>query len=433
MPAERVFEDASSWVPDLIMPSEAQDWPLLPVTRAEGAYLYTADGRKILDFTSGIAVTNCGHGHPKILKAARDQMERFSHSAVGVTLHEPLMELSLRLSKVTPGGMGMFYYGNSGAEAVEGALKLARFVTNRPGIIAFEGSFHGRTFGAASVTSVKSKYRKHYEPFLPSVYFSKYADPYRCPLGDGDEVVTNWAINELQKIFDRMIQPGEVGAMIIEPVQGEGGYIVPPRPFLKRLREICSQYGIMLIFDEVQCGFGRTGQMFASQTFDVIPDILAVAKGIANGFPLSATIAKKELMQKWSAGAHGTTFGGNPIACAAAIATLDVIEEENLLENTRKMGARLKDGLKKIQSGRDFIGDVRGIGLMVAMEIVRPGTKEPDGRLAMKILQSALDRNVLGYMAGLNGQVIRFIPPLNVTEEQIDHCLQVLEESVKDI
>jgi 4-aminobutyrate aminotransferase len=431
MSQERIFENVSTWLPYSIMPSQVEDWPLLPVVKAEGAYLYTVDGRKILDFTSGIAVTNCGHGHPKILKAAHDQMNLFSHSAVGITLHEPLMKLTEELAKVTPGGMDMFFFGNSGAEAVEGALKLARYVTNRPGIIAFEGGFHGRTMGAASVTSAKSKYRKHYEPFLPSVYFSKYAYPYRCPLGNSDDVVSKWALDDLQKVFDRYIQPNEVGAIIIEPIQGEGGYIVPPKDFLHSIRKICDQHGIMLIFDEVQSGFGRTGQMFASQAFEVVPDIMAVAKGIANGFPLSATIAKKELMQQWLPGSHGTTFGGNPIACAAAVATLEVIKEENLLENTREMGLRLKEGLINLKSRFDFIGDVRGIGLMVAMEIVKPGTKDPDGTLAMKILQKALDRDVLVYMAGLYGQVVRFMPPLNVTLNQINQCLEVIGESLK--
>lgn len=426
------FADSQSWVHQVLVPSLAQDWPLLPVERAAGAYLYLADGRRILDFTSGIAVANLGHGHPRVLDAAHAQMDKFVHSSVGITLHETLLQLTQALTAVLPPKMDMFFFGNSGAEAVEGALKLARYVTGRPGIIAFEGSFHGRTYGAASVTSVKAKYRKHYEPFIPGVYFAPYAYPYRCPAGSDDAAVIQWSLDGLQKIFDRLIQPDQVAAMIVEPVQGEGGYVVPPAGFLPALRRICDEHGILLIVDEVQTGFGRTGQMFASQTFNVQPDIMAIAKGIANGFPLGATVASHELMSQWSAGAHGTTFGGNPIACAAGLAVLDVIREENLLENCRNMGKRLLDGFRGFQQKFSFIGDVRGVGLMVAMEMVEPGTKTPNGAAAMAVLEGCLERGLLGYMAGLKGQVIRLIPPLNVTVEQVDEALNIIDHSLAD-
>ena len=425
------YLDAAQQAGQRLVPSLAEDWPLLPAVRAEGAYLYTADGRRYLDFTSGIAVTNVGHGHPRVLAAAREQMEKFSHSAVGITLHEPLLRLTEELPKVMPPGMNMFFFGNSGAEAVEGAIKLARYVTGRPGIIAFEGSFHGRTYGAASVTSVKSKYRNHYEPFVPSVYFAPYAYPYRCPLGEDEESVLAWSLGGLQRVFERLIPPTQVAAILVEPVQGEGGYIVPPRRFLQALREVCDQHGILLILDEVQTGFGRTGQMFAAQTFDVQPDIMAVAKGIANGFPLGATVASRELMSQWSAGSHGTTFGGNPIACAAALATLDVIREENLLENCRVMGERFLEGFQQLKQEYPMIGDVRGVGLMVAMELIEPGGKKiPDGKTVFDVLQSCLERGLLGYMAGIAGQVIRFIPPLNVSQEQVDEALAILDDSL---
>jgi 4-aminobutyrate aminotransferase len=425
------FSDPDTWASQVLMPSFSQDWPLLPAVRAEGAYLYTADGRRYLDFTSGIAVTNVGHGHPRVLAAARDQMEKFSHSAVGITLHEPLLRLSQALSAVMPEGMEMFFFGNSGAEAVEGALKLARYITRRPGIIAFEGSFHGRSYGAASVTAVKSKYRKHYTPFVPGVYFAPYAYPYRCPIGESDEAVLEWTLSGLQKIFDRFIPAEEVAAILVEPVQGEGGYVVPPAGFLPALRQICDEHGILLILDEVQTGFGRTGQMFAAQTFGVRPDIMAIAKGIANGFPLSATVASRELMSQWLPGSHGTTFGGNPVACAAALAVLDVIREENLLENTRKMGSQLLDGFRKMQSRFVSIGDARGVGLMIALEMIVPGKgKTPNGEIAMTVLNNCLERGLLAYMAGLQGQVIRFIPPLNVTQSQVDEALNILEDSL---
>ena len=426
--------DAARRSGELLVPSLAEDWPELPAVRAEGVYLYTADGKRYLDFTSGIAVTNVGHGHPRVLAAARQQMEQFSHSAVGLTLHEPLLRLCEELPKVMPPGMEMFFFGNSGAEAVEGALKLARYVTGRPGIIAFEGSFHGRTYGAASVTSVKSKYRNHYEPFVPGVYFAPYAYPYRCPLGSDEASVLEWSLGGLQRIFERLIPPSEVAAILVEPMQGEGGYIVPPAGFLSGLRRICDEHGIMLILDEVQTGFGRTGEMFAAQVFDVHPDIMAIAKGIANGFPLGATVASRSLMKQWLAGSHGTTYGGNPVACAAALAVLEVIREENLLENCSRMGARLLEGLRRLQMKYPFIGEVRGLGLMVALELVVPGTdKQPDGATAMKVLEGCLQRGLLAYMAGLHGQVIRMMPPLNITQAQVDEALGILDESLGEL
>lgn len=428
------YKELLSKVKTNLAPSLAEDWPELPAVRAEGVYLYTEDGREYMDFTSGISVTNLGHNHPKVLNAAIEQMKKFSHSAVGITLHEPLLRLTEVLPKVMPEGMDMFFFGNSGSEAVEGALKMARYVSGRPGIIAFTGDFHGRTYGALSVTSVKSKYRKHYESFVPGIYFADFANPYRCPIGDTPEKAVAWSVASIEKIFNHFISPTEVAAMIVEPVQGEGGYIFPPAEFLKELRRICDENGIFLIFDEVQSGFGRTGEMFAAQTYGVRPDIMAVAKGIANGFPLSATVASRDIMSRWLPGAHGTTFGGNPVACAAALAVQEVMKEENVLENCRKMGALFMDGLKKIQASYPFIGDVRGKGLMVALEIVKPdGSKTPDGDKAMAILQKALDNGLVGYMAGPTGQVIRFIPPLVVTTEQINKALEILERSMSEV
>ena len=425
------FSNTNFRISKTLAPSITEDWPLLPVVRAEGVYLYTADGRRYMDFTSGIAVTNLGHGHPRVLAAAREQMAKFSHSAVGVTLHEPLLRLTEALPKVMPPGMNMFFFGNSGTEAVEGALKLARYVTGRPGIIAFEGSFHGRTYGAASVTSVKSKYRNQYEPFVPSVYFAPYAYPYRCPLGEDDDTVVAWSTAGLQKVFDHFIPPTKVAAILVEPVQGEGGYVVPPVEFLRSLRRICDEHGILLIFDEIQTGFGRTGEMFAAQVFNVRPDIMAIAKGIANGFPLSATVASRELMSQWLPGSHGTTFGGNPIACAAALATLDVICEENLLENCRKMGARLLEGFRALQDKYSIIGNVRGLGLMVAMEFIVPSQgKTANPEAATAVLENSLKRGLVGYMAGLHGQVFRLMPPLNVTETQVEEAMTILEDSL---
>lgn len=416
-------------VPEFLAPSLAEDWPKLLVRKAQGSYLYTADGRRILDFTSGIGVTNIGHCHPRVIESAKKQMNNMIHSAVGITIHETLLELCVQLPKVLPPGLNMFFFGNSGSEAVEGAIKLARYIKHRPVIIAFEGSFHGRSYGALSITSVKSKYRAHYEPVLPGVYFAPYAYPYRCPLGE--DRATEWSLNQIRKMISTVVNPVEVAAFIVEPIQGEGGYIVPPRSFLQGLRSICDEYNILLIFDEVQTGFGRTGEMFAAQVFDVQPDIMAIAKGIASGFPLGATVASKELMKEWHAGSHGTTFGGNPVACAAALATLEVIREENLLENCRIMGARLLETLRDYQKRYSFIGDVRGIGLMIALEMIIPGSnKEPNPNMTMKLLNECLERGLLGYMAGTYGNVVRFIPPLNVSANQVDEALQIIEDSL---
>ncbi|MGB9521269.1 MAG: aspartate aminotransferase family protein [Anaerolineales bacterium] len=421
-------------VADYLAPSLAEDWPKLPVVKAEGAYLYTADGKRYLDFTSGIAVTNVGHCHPRVMQAAQKQMQEMMHSAVGVTIHKTLLELCEALPQVLPEGMNMFFFGNSGAEAVEGALKLARYVTGRPGIIAFEGGFHGRTYGAASVTSVKSKYRNHYEPFVPGIYFVPYPYPYRCPLGSTPENALEWTLQGIQRIFQHQIPPHQVAAFLVEPVQGEGGYIVPPPGFLPALRKICDEHGILLIVDEVQTGFGRTGEMFATQLVGVTPDIMAIAKGIASGFPLSATVSSRKLMKKWLAGAHGTTFGGNPVACAAALATLDVIREENLLENTRKMGKRFMDGLVNLKKKYPQIGEVRGVGLMLAMEFVHPNSnKTPDPELAMNLLNTMLTEGLVAYMAGTYGQVVRFIPPLIVTAEQVDEALMIIENGLAKV
>jgi 4-aminobutyrate aminotransferase len=419
---------------EILPPPIAGDWPLLPITRAEGIYLHTPDGRKIMDFIAGFAVTNVGHNHPKVVESAKKQMDKICHSAMGVVLHEPLLQLTETLPLVLPKGLEMPFFCNSGAEAIEGALKLARYVTRRPAIIAFEGGFHGRTFGAASVSSVKSKYRRHLEPFVPGIYFADYAYPYRCPLGADPKTVIEWSLESIQKIFDRFAQPSDVAAFLVEPIQGEGGYVIPPADWLKELRTICDQHGILLIFDEIQTGFGRTGHMFASQAFGAPPDIMAIAKGIANGFPMGAIVASREIMGQWPYGSHGTTYGGNPVACAAALATLEVIEEENLLENCRNMGEIFLDGLLALQEKYPIIGEVRGLGLMVAMELIVPGEgKIPNPRAVADLLEGCLERGLLATTAGLHGHVIRFMPPLSITEDQVKEGLRIIEESLESL
>lgn len=417
---------------DYLAPSQVKDWPCLPVERASGSYLFTADGKKYLDFTSGIGVANVGHCHPRVIEVARIQMEKMIHGAIGITYHETLFVLCGKLKEVLPSKLDMFFFCNSGSEAIDGALKLARYVTRRPGIIAFTGGFHGRTIGCTSVTTSKSKYRQYYEPLIPGVYFAPYAYPYRCPIGSEPEKVVDWSIQGITNLFEHNIPPSDVAAILMEPVQGEGGYIIPPRDFLVKVRQLCDEHGILLIFDEVQSGFGRTGQMFASQAFDVTPDILAVAKGIASGFPLGAIIANHELMSKWTAGAHGTTFGGNPVSCAAGIATQDIIREEKLLENARIMGNKFLVGLKNFEAYYDHLGEARGIGLMLAMEIIKPGKdKTPDPEKAKKILEGCLNRGLVLYIAGKKNHVIRVIPPLIVNSEQIEQAIEIIGKSLE--
>jgi 4-aminobutyrate aminotransferase len=295
------FVDLVARVDRRLAPSLAQDWPGLPVLSASGLELNCADGRTILDFTSGIATTNTGHCHPKVVAAAQQQTAQMIHSAVGITYHESLLQLCEALPKVLPPGLDMFFFGNSGAEAVEGSIKLARYVTGRPIVIAFTGGFHGRTYMAASITTAKSKYRLHYEPFVGSVYFAPYADPFHGGWGDDAQGCSNAALAGLRELLDRVVPPSQVACLVVEPVQGEGGYVVPPKEFLAGLRSIASEIGALLILDEVQTGFGRTGEMFAVQAFEVDPDVMAIGKAIASGFPLSATVASEDLMKRWLA------------------------------------------------------------------------------------------------------------------------------------
>ncbi|MER2072302.1 MAG: aspartate aminotransferase family protein, partial [Psychrobacillus sp.] len=344
--------------------------------------------------------------------------------------YESILQLSKNLGEVLPGDLDCFFFANSGTEAIEGALKLAKFVTERPYVVSFTGCFHGRSLGALSVTTSKSKYRKFLQPSHLS-YQIPYADAKSCPEGMDPEV---YCVEQLDKDFKRLfkhqVTPEEVACVILEPVLGEGGYIIPPKSWVKRIREICDEHGILLIFDEVQTGFGRTGEWFAAQYFEVTPDIMAIAKGIASGLPLSATVASKELMKKWPLGMHGTTFGGNPIACSVALTTLEILHEENLVENSKVVGAYATEKLNVLKEKYPIISDVRSVGLMIGIEISNIETGEPDGQAVMKILDYALEEGVLFYLCGNVGEVIRMIPPLTVTKEQIDDGLTMLEKAI---
>jgi 4-aminobutyrate aminotransferase len=415
----------------MLAPSLSEDWPNLPVVRAQGLYLYGLDGKRYMDFMAAFGVVNVGHNHPRVVSAAREQMEKQIHGAVGVTLHESVLRLAYMLPEILPGNLDMFFFGNSGSEAVEGAIKLARNFTRRPGIIAFMGAFHGRTYGAASLTASKAIYRTGLEPFLPSIYHVPYADPYHSSHPDNPTLCVEESLAELQILLKRIIAPSQVAAVIVEPIQGEGGYIVPPKEFLKRLREICTSNGMLLIFDEIQSGFGRTGEWFAAQAFDVAPDVMAIAKGIASGFPLGAVCARSEVMSRWESTVHGTTFGGNPVSCAAAVATIDTIRDEGLLQNAKKSGEYLLSRLKELKAKHKMIGDARGLGLMTAIEFIVPGTnREPNGAAAKKFLNECLARGLLMYPCGLYGHVVRLAPPLNVTRSQIDEAMSIADQSL---
>lgn len=408
-----------------VMPPMALHALPFGIERAEGCYLYTDDGRKLLDFSSGIAVTNLGHNHPQVVAAAKAQLDRMVHCCHNLFHYEDETRLAERLVDAMGGGYKV-YFSNSGAEAVEGAVKLAKYTTERSAVIAFKGSFHGRTLLCTSLTASNSAYRKHYEGLVPSIYFAEYPKLYGTPYAHEDGAFPKQYFTQFDEIFKRLVDPYSVAAIVMEPVQGEGGYVVPPREWVQYVREICDKYGIMLVFDEVQTGFGRTGNLFAWQTHGVQPDIMACAKGIANGLPLSAVIGKSAVMDKWVAGAHGGTFGANPVSCAAALATLDVLEG-GAIENGRAMGAYFLEKLKALQGKYACIGDVRGLGLMIGMELTAPdGT--PDRARTAALVSAALEHDLYLLSCGCDKNVLRFIAPLTVTQAEIDRALAILDE-----
>lgn len=398
------------------------------VKRAEGLYVESVDGERYMDFSSGLATTNIGHCPPKVTEAVKRQIERLIHSG-GIFYYDSEIELAERLRMVTPGGLNMFFFSNSGAEAVEGAIKLARFVTGRQGIIAFTGAFHGRTMGAISLTTSTARYRRNYHPLLPSIFRAPYPYCYRCFMGQDRETCSMDCFEYLKRMLRHEIDPEEVAAVIIEPILGEGGYVVPPKDYLKELRELSTQHGILLIADEVQTGFGRTGRWFACEGFEIVPDIMTIAKGIASGFPLSAVVSTPEIMSRWSPGAHGTTFGGNPVSCVAAIATIETIEEERLLERATSTGGYALNRLKEIQGRYPSIGDARGLGLMIGIEFVKEDGS-PDGELCKRVCQRCEEKGLILVECGVDKNIIRFMPPLITTQGEMEEALDIFEESL---
>jgi 4-aminobutyrate aminotransferase len=405
-----------------------KDYPLV-VERARGAMVEDPDGNRYLDFAAGIAVVAAGHCHPAVVQAIREQSERFLHMCATDFYYENVVELAEGLARRAPGsGAWRVFFANSGAEVVEGALKLARLRTGRQKVVACYGAFHGRTYGAMSLTASKPVQRKGYGPLLPEVVHTHYAYCYRCPVNREPATCSVQCLELLtETMFGTTLDPEEVAAVIVEPVQGEGGYVVPHPGFLARLRELTRRHGILLIADEVQCGMGRTGRMFASEHFDLEPDVVVVAKGIASGMPLGALIAREEVM-RWSSGGHGSTFGGNPVSVAAALATFRLLES-GLVANAAAQGERLIGELRRRLAARAVVGDVRGLGLMIGVEIVRDRvTREPAPELRERILEEAFKRGLL--LLGCGRSTIRLAPPLVVDEEDCQRAALLLDEAI---
>ena len=400
-------------------------------SHGQGHRLYDTDGRAYLDFANSIAVTALGHHHPRVTAAIHAQVDRLIGPTGAIGYAEPVVRLAGMLADTLPAPIDTVFFVNSGSEAVEAALKLARRVTGRPGIVAFRGAFHGRTFGAASVTTSSLNYRAGYEPFVPGVYFAPYPAAYPEFAGD-PEAASRAALTNLQSLFSTIVAPSMVGSIIIEPVLGEGGYQPAPGSFLRALRDLCSEHGIVLIADEVQTGYGRTGRMWGFEHAGVVPDVVCIAKAIANGLPLAAIASRRELQERWGKGAHGSTYGGNPVACAAAVAVLETIADEGLIANAAARGVELTSGLRALMAEDDRIGDVRGPGLMIGVEFVTDrATGEPNGPVAQAVQQRAADLGLLVLTCGPLHQVIRWIPPLDVSRAEVAEGLEIFGEALR--
>ena len=406
----------------------------LVVERASGSWIETIDGTRYLDYTCGIGVINTGHAHPRVVAAISQQAARGIHLQQNIVYHQPGLELHRRLPLRFPNPRPDVDYGlflsNSGAEAVEAAMKLAKAATHRTSFIAFRGGFHGRTHGALALTSSNIKYRAHFEPLVGGIHFAPFPYPLRMGGGDAALATTMAAIDDL---FATVVAPDDVAAFVVEPVLGEGGYVVPPDGFLPALREVADRHGILLAVDEVQSGYARTGRFFATEWTGATPDIVIMAKGIASGLPLSGLLAARSLLDQLAPGAHGGTYGGNAVACAAALATLDVIDDEQLVDRAERAGERMLASLRDAASGHPHVAEVRGRGLMLAIEFADPEGLVPRPDLAKGLLAEAMARNVLLLTCGTHGQAVRVIPPLVTTDNEVEMALTAIAESLEAI
>ena len=422
---ESVWRDRDA---ELISPAYSR-YSDLVVETAEGAHLHTVDGRDVLDFGCGIGVTSLGHRHPDVTAAVHRQVDRLWHTSV-TSMHTTMVDAAAALVSVSPAGLDQVFFTNSGAEAVEGAIKLARRATGRSEIIAFSGAFHGRTYGAMTLTASRAKYRVGVGPFLPGVHHTRY--PYcflycthapgeRCSIAAGDEI---------DILFRTTVPPESVAAIFVEPVQGEGGFVVPPATFLPTLRRICDEHGILLVADEVQTGMARSGRMFAIEHSGVLPDIMCLAKALANGLPIAAVVARHAVMRAWHPGEHGTTFGGNAVACAALVAVVETMQRERLAERAARLGAATLERARGWQRTTASLVDVRGLGLLVGLEFARDG--RPAADLVARIRASALQRGLLVLSCGTADNVIRIMPPLTIPEDELNQGLDILEAAMAE-
>ncbi len=397
----------------------------LVIDRAEGAYVWDDTGRRYLDFVGGIGVLNVGHNHPRVLAAVEAQLKRVTHMAFQVAAYEPYIALAERLNKLV--GKGAAYksiFLTTGAEAVENAIKIARSYTNRPGVISFRGGFHGRTLLGVTLTGFAQPYKQNFGPFAGEVFHTAYPDSYRG-------VSTENAIAALEEVFATEIAPDRVAAIIIEPVQGDGGFLHAPPEFLKALRAITKRHGIVLIADEIQTGFGRTGKMFGFEHAGIQPDLVTVAKSLAGGFPISGVVGKAEIMDAPAPGGLGGTYAGNALACAAALAVLDAFEQDRLLERSQELGKKLHGALSALQSKHDDIGVVRGLGFMQAIEFVTDGvTKRPDPDRAQQVMERARERGLLVIKCGVHRNIVRFLAPIVLSDADLDEALRILEQAL---
>lgn len=393
-----------------------------PIVRGEGVYVYDTAGHRFIDFTSGIGVTATGHCHPRIVGAIQDQAAQLLFGQINCMIPEQTLRFAEALRTLTPAGLDCFFFSNSGAEAVEGAVKLAKIATGRTNVIAFTGGFHGRTAMTMALTSSKAGYRGGYQPLPAGVFFSPF--PYAFRYGWDEEQTVEFCLDELERMFRSQTLPSETAALLIEPVLGEGGFVAAPPRFLSELRRICDQHGILLILDEIQSGFGRCGNFWAHTSSGIVPDILLMAKAIASGMPLSAIAASRQLMEHWSPGSHGGTYGGgSAVGMAAALATLQVIQEENLVDNAQQMGTHLTKRLTSLQQSFPVLADVRGRGLMIGCAFVDHA--QPATELVKTLQQACLAEGLMLLSCGTYANVIRWLPPLIVTTEQIDEAIEI--------
>ena len=415
----------------VISPSYTRSYPLV-AERGKGAIVEDPDGNRFLDFAAGIAVVATGHCHPKVVKTIQEQAAKLIHMSGTDFYYENMVRLAEKLASLVPGNSPRrVYFGNSGTEAIEAAIKLARYHTGRGQFVAFVGAFHGRTMGSLALTASKSVQKKGFFPVMPGAHHMPYAYCYRCAYGKSPDSCAVECVKAIEtELFRTTVPAQDVAAIFVEPVQGEGGYVVPPRKFFDELRSLADKHGILLVADEVQSGMGRTGKMFASEHFGLQPDILALAKGIASGMPLGAMVARAELMS-WKPGAHASTFGGNPVAVAASLATIELLEQE-LVDNAARVGAHLMDKLRDLPRRFSIVGDVRGLGLMIGIELVRDQvTKERAGDLRDKVVQMCFERGLLVLGAGPN--TIRLCPPLVITKDQADFAAKTIEECLRAV